>query len=269
MSEASIAKRSLKAVSIAITLISIITFSTISYSAYAEYQALTALSGKDIGISGKIEGSKVILSVTGNVPNKGLYPLDIQLSLVARQGNRTISQSDSNVIRVLPNEVKSSNWTVSLDILSSVNQSQLSRLILNGSNIELLFLIKGKLEPFAGIAFGQRSELKLQPLIKNLTISEPKIENMDSRQVLSITLSFVNNANYQLPFTIKAELRMQGVDINSSVYSNYSKPGEISNIKLYFDVEPSKLREGPYELNFFITVFDKSFSIQKRGVLNA
>ena len=84
---------SFRGVAIAITLVSIITFSTIFYSVYRVYQSLTASGGlKGITKTTVIQGTMVVFSLNGSIPNNGLYPIDLSFTLSAESGGRLLTE---------------------------------------------------------------------------------------------------------------------------------------------------------------------------------
>lgn len=83
--EQSTTARSLRAVSLAITLVTLVAFSTVLYSIYAEYGAAVSVlgdGGPGSGISAKtvIDGTGATLYVNATIPNRGLYPVKVELS---------------------------------------------------------------------------------------------------------------------------------------------------------------------------------------------
>ena len=76
--------RSLRAVGLAITLVSIVTFSTFAFSAFADFQGFVGSiqSGSGSAVSGTavLQGSTLLLDLNATVQNQGLYPLSITLS---------------------------------------------------------------------------------------------------------------------------------------------------------------------------------------------
>ena len=83
--ERSPAERSLRAVSIVISLVSIVAFSTLAYSVYADYEGVVGVFGGGQGASPVasntvVSGSDVTQMLNFTVPNKGLYPITVSLS---------------------------------------------------------------------------------------------------------------------------------------------------------------------------------------------
>jgi hypothetical protein len=82
--EPTIVTRSLRAVGLAITLVSIVTFSTIGYTVFADAQAflgsLQSGPGHTISSAYRFQGSNLLLDLNATVQNQGLYPLSITLS---------------------------------------------------------------------------------------------------------------------------------------------------------------------------------------------
>jgi hypothetical protein len=81
--------RTLRAVGLAITLVSIVTFSTLGYTIFADVQgfvgSLQSGSGPAISGSAVLQGSTLLLDLNATVQNQGLYPLSITLSCSSAQ----------------------------------------------------------------------------------------------------------------------------------------------------------------------------------------
>ena len=76
--------RSLRAVSIIISLVSIVAFSTLAYSVYADYEGVVNVfgghGGSPVASETVVNGSDVTQMLNFTVPNKGLYPITVSLS---------------------------------------------------------------------------------------------------------------------------------------------------------------------------------------------
>jgi hypothetical protein len=102
--EQSTAGRSLRGVSIAITVLSIVIFATIAYSAYEDSVGILGIFGAGsqtpaITARAVYQGSTAVVSVNITLHNNGLYPLDISISCVQTPGglNATCNQPGTTI----------------------------------------------------------------------------------------------------------------------------------------------------------------------------
>jgi hypothetical protein len=147
--EPTTAARSLRAVGLAITLVSIVTFSTFAYSAVADFQSflgsLQSGSGPAITGSATLQGSTLLLDLNVTAQNQGLYPLSITLACSSDQSQGATCNNAN--MTILPGQ------TSTIVLLMSVpNATQYTtdgkQLHINGSATLVL-------EPFASVNVGE------------------------------------------------------------------------------------------------------------------
>lgn len=103
--EKSIVAGALRAVSLAITVVSILTFATVAYSAYQDYSGVLDLSHTGtpaIESKSVVQGSSVTVFLNATIPNKGLLPL--QASVGCAPGQPDVSCAPASMT-VAPGEV--------------------------------------------------------------------------------------------------------------------------------------------------------------------
>jgi len=144
--EQSTAGRTLRAVSLAITLVSVITFVTLGYSAYAGYREVAGLSqgGSNPAITSQttVTGSSATIAISAKVANSGFYSLG--LSMACPQGNASANLSCSSTSITIP-----PGQTQTLRIV--INVKDLSQLRGGTSNLHLRGNLTASLLPFASI----------------------------------------------------------------------------------------------------------------------
>ena len=125
--EPSTAARSLRAVSLAITLVSVVTFATMVYSAYQDVNGVVSIfGGRASGTLGsletKVSGNTARATLNFTVPNDGLYPLVLRVSCSPPDGlpvscqaiDLTVTPGQTQVVHfvILVSDVKGLNATV-------------------------------------------------------------------------------------------------------------------------------------------------------------
>ncbi len=133
---------SLRAATLAITLVSIVTFSTVLYSAYAEVQGVMGVLGQNSGngvISTRTttQNESATLYVNATLPNRGLYPLRVALSCSPAQSTNVTCQP--GVVTIAPGSTGTLRFS-----LTSPNLSRIGAAVPANFSVEL--------EPFASIS---------------------------------------------------------------------------------------------------------------------
>jgi len=120
--EPSTAARSLRAASLAITVVSLVAFSTIAYSFYADYEALSG--GQRPGGPPPNQSVRTVVNNTSattyvniTVTNNGLYPLTVGLSCLSSNGSVVVKCSNSS-ITVPPGSKQILHFVMNLQNLS-------------------------------------------------------------------------------------------------------------------------------------------------------
>ena len=140
----SIASSSLRAVALAITLVSVVTFSAVLYSAYADFNGIVnnVQSGShNIIVTPVTSGDSATLYVNATIPNDGLLPLQVSIACTSTQPGVTCNQASMTVPPKLTGQLK---FQVSVADISQL-QNGLSGLQVNGT-------ITAELVPFASIS---------------------------------------------------------------------------------------------------------------------
>jgi len=192
-------------VAIAITLVSVITFSTMGYSVYREYQSLTG-SGvlKGITATTTVQGTKVVFSLNGSIPNSGLYPIDLSFTISAESGGRLLTKSTSPAVKLMPGQNRAVNITSQIDLLSLTNATNPQRFLLNDSTISLITTVNAGLEPFASMSLGTPNNITLPPPMANFRVGTATATNQGGQSLSGLPISFVYIANYSYPFSMSS-----------------------------------------------------------------
>jgi len=251
-------------VAIAITLVSVITFSTMGYSVYREYQSLTA-SGvlKGITATTTVQGTKVVFSLNGSIPNSGLYPIDLSFTISAESGGQLLTKSTSPAVKLMPGQNRAVNITSQIDLLSLTNATNPQRFLLNDSTISLITTVNAGLEPFASMSLGTPNNITLPPLMGNFRVGTATVTNQGAQSLVGLPISFVNMANYPYPFSMSAELSSgQSVLGSSQLFNGTSNPGQPTSFILSLTVPTAQLKAGTYQLNLQAVILNNKIPIR-------
>ncbi len=149
MREPSMAWRSLRAVSIMITLVSVVTFGTMIYSTYEDATATLAAIGnpshQGFGTQTTVSGNTAQVALNFSLFNKGLYPLGVNLSCAPSQSLPVSCQPVQ--VSVPPGVTKS------VRLVLSVNDvTKLQSIATGAAQLHLNATASVSLEPFATLS---------------------------------------------------------------------------------------------------------------------
>ena len=146
--EPSTAARSLRAASLAISLVALVAFSTMVYSVYADYTgAISIFSGSSgsTGISATAvrSGNTTTVYLNVTISNKGLYVLGVSLSCEPSAGSVSVTCADGSVT-IHPGGEDTLHF-----VLTLTNQDGISL-----SGIPIKGSLSLSLQPFASLDIG-------------------------------------------------------------------------------------------------------------------
>ncbi len=134
----------MRAVSLAITLVSIVTFATVAYSAYSDYSGVIDISrAGTAAVTSKtvVQGTSATVYLNATIPNKGLLP--IQVSIACSQNQSGITCLTANMT-IGPGQVETVHFQMTIANFASL-QSNPGGFHVNGT-------LKVELVPFASIS---------------------------------------------------------------------------------------------------------------------
>jgi hypothetical protein len=138
------AARSLRAVSLAITLVSIVTFATVIYSAYAGYTTVLDISRSGtsaVSATTVVQGSSETLFLNATVPNKGLLPIQVNLSCAP---SHTDVSCPSASLTVGPGQTRTLHFNMTV--------TNFAQYLSNPGGLHVNGTLTFELVPFAGLS---------------------------------------------------------------------------------------------------------------------
>lgn len=149
-SEPTTAGRSLRTVSLAITLISIITFTTLVYSAYEDIGGILGLFGGQTTpnpptLQTVVSGNTALIELNLSISNRGLYPVSLRISCAPPPGLPVSCQ--------LAQATVGQGNTQGLHLIIMVSDiAGLKSIAAGGQGIHLNATATASLEPFASVS---------------------------------------------------------------------------------------------------------------------
>jgi hypothetical protein len=143
--ERSTAARSLRAVALAITLVSVVTFAAVGYSAYMDISSILNVSKQGspaITARTVVQGNSATVYVNATISNGGLFPLSVSLSCKSSQPDVTCTPGS---ISVAPGQNATLKFQMTVADVSQISSS--SPLQVNGT-------LEASLVPFASVSVG-------------------------------------------------------------------------------------------------------------------
>lgn len=140
----------MRAVSLAITLVSIVTFATMIYSAYQDVSGVVGIfGGKPAGSLGplqtKVSGNTAQDGLNFTIPNNGLYPLTLRVSCSEPGGLPVSCQAVD--LTVIPGQTEVVHFVI---LVSDVKA--LRAMVAAGQSIHVNATASVSLEPFATLS---------------------------------------------------------------------------------------------------------------------
>lgn len=232
--EPSTAARSLRAVSLAITLIAIVTVSTVGYSAYQEFSALGPALGQGAGLTGTPVNSTLVITMNATIPNRGLYPIVIKPSYTATAYGAKLSSASFPTVTLPPGSDQKVSTSGSIDFLSVNDTTLLSRMLLNGTQVTLTGNFSLSVQPFAGIWLAGNSSVQFAPPLGSLHVARQGTPVV----VLGVTnyvfpASFEDRGQFGFPFRFYYQVYSGNtLETNSTETVLQALPGQITNFQL-------------------------------------
>jgi hypothetical protein len=245
--ERSTAARSLRAVSLAITLVSIVTFSTVIYSAYQDAEGLVGSgTGAGISVGNTLSGGNMTIVVNATVLNRGLYPISFGVLFSARADGELLSQSSSSPVSVQPGGVSRATFSTTISFLSVKDTNLLRKILLNGSSVVLSANVTAGLVPFARMGISSNQSIEFAPPMGKLSVGPGAITRSGGGTAVTLPVSFVNEQNFRFDAAIYCQLYSGGTVVASSgTYAISVQPGGSSTVTISLS-SPGQLSPGRF-----------------------
>ncbi len=177
--EAPIVAKTLRLVSFSITLAGFVILGTVGYSIYEEFNYLFFSGPTDLfEFTEEEKGDSIDFFFNFTIPNKGLFPLELEVNLTASLDGNEISSGSSGVV-VIP--VGSEEQ---LEILLTIRKDGIAELIsLQGQEIELALTVRAGFQPFAFIQITAGQDFV--DSVRRLNFPMEDISNVTSDQYMA------------------------------------------------------------------------------------
>ena len=128
--EPSTVARSLRAASLAITVVALVAFSTLAYSVYADVNGVAGTLGSgasspNVSVRTVVNGTSETEYINATIPNRGLYPLVVGLSCLPSTGSVRVTCSDAR-ITIPPGGAQTMHFTMVFQNLSFTSVNTIS-----------------------------------------------------------------------------------------------------------------------------------------------
>lgn len=232
--EHSTAARSLRAVSLAITLVSLVTFSTVIYSAYQDVEGLAGrVSGAGVSVGSSFSGGNMTIVVNATVPNGGLYPLTFGVVLSATADGQVISQSSSSPLTVQPGGVKRATFSESVSFLGVKDAGLLRKILLNGTSVVLSANVTAGLPPFSQIGISSNRSVGFSPPMGMLKVGPGSASPSGGGSAVTLPVSFVNEQSFPFRAAMYVQVYSGGVAVaTSGTYALSAQPGGSQTVSI-------------------------------------
>ncbi|HXQ92560.1 MAG TPA: hypothetical protein VN739_06110 [Nitrososphaerales archaeon] len=166
--EASFVSKTLKIVSLAITVAIVAIAVTAAYSGYEEYGALTAVEGVSSSqLSAVVNGSTLLISGL-NVPNKMTYPLTLELLGNVSIDEVQVGNFDTGAYVIQPGNSQGINVSIPLNYGALLNNTEaLKKAISNSSILTVDTTVIANMVPLLGINITKSTNMTIGPILGN------------------------------------------------------------------------------------------------------
>lgn len=259
--EQSTASRSLKAVSIAIALVTLVTLATVGYSVYEAFALITTPNpGFDLSPP-RLVATNLVLTVNGTVPNRGLYPIQIEWRYEARAQGVLLGQAIVSPVQLPPGKNTTFSERAELNLLGTNDVTALRNLLLNGESISVLGNGSFGLQPFVSLTVSSASSIEFPAPMGNFQIGSPSQSVVNGRQQLSLKVTFVDEASFGFPFGMYAEVYSdETLTANSTAASGQAAPGQTSLVSLVA-LASQQVNPGNYNIVIHILFAGKNIPV--------
>jgi hypothetical protein len=251
--------RALRVSGLVVTLLSLLVLASVAYSLYAEFRALG--SGAPLSVEQRTTPEGFSIRVAGKLPNEGLYPLSLRVTLRISAEGKELASAASPPLDIGPGSEGQLELSMTLNPLSSSNASLLKKLLLNGSELDAELNFSLAMRPLASALASGIFRTPFPPPMGNLSVGVPRIMPQDGRLLLSVPISFVNYSPLSYSASFYGVIMKQGSELaKSDSVSVQALPGQRLSFALSFALSRAPAAP-PYLLQLYIQVKDKALTI--------
>jgi hypothetical protein len=249
----------LRAIVLAITLVTIVVFATLGFSLYEVVVSPgtnnTPSLGGNVRESIAWDNGSVFLSTTGLLSNGGFYPLQYSISLNASDDGQGLGNGSSPTISVAPFQTEHLNSTLAVGLFSNGGGAA-DALFYNGSSVDISLAYKSDFEPLLTLVVVDNSSTPLPAVLADTRVVSAN--RTAASGGLAVELSFSDGQASPVGFSMNASL--DGL-LNSTTVTGLALPGQTSSVDLVFGAPlgGQAISQGRHALTLHTSAFGHDF----------
>ena len=202
--DAPIISKALRLVSFSLTLVAIIIFVTIGYSATQVFQGVIS-SGDALKVDQRITPEGVDLAFNLKLPNKGVYPLELDLVGETSVDKVSIGKVVSGPHVIPPGETKQVEFVVPMRLGSISDKEFVKKLLFQDSNIVVNITTRIGFQPFAFVNVSSGFANPVGSVFSGLKIEQERVSPFNAtHSLMELKVSYANKS--PIPFLGKMTL---------------------------------------------------------------
>lgn len=199
-----IISKALRLVSFSLTFVTIIIFATIGYSAVQVFEGVLEFQNQ-FKPDQRVSGNNVELVFKFKLPNKGMYPLELDLAGESSQNNTRIGNVVSGPHIIQPGDSKDFEFAVPLSQGSLSDKEFARRLFFDGSNRIVNMTVRIGFQPFAFINVSSGFFSPSGAVFSELVIEQQSVSTLNrTHSMMELRASYTNKS--PAPFIGKMNL---------------------------------------------------------------
>jgi len=176
--------KTLRLVSLAVTVATLAVFSSIGYSLAREGEYLTEVLAGDLPLRIGAREGKLGVTIALPIENRGVYPLSVGFAAQVFVEGKLVSRGEQGEVRLLPNERGMLNTSITVPLTELLEDPQIRQALRSGGgNVTFVLTLKFGLEPLvamsANISIQQRLESFLD-IFPGLKLQAPSAEQLSN-----------------------------------------------------------------------------------------
>lgn len=227
--DAPIISKALRLVSFSLTLITIVILVTIGLSAWQVFEGFIA-SSDNLKMEQRVSSDGVDLVVGVNLPNKGIYPLELQIVGESSVDRRVVAKSVSGPYMIQPGEKKAVEFSLPIMKGSLSDPEFIRKLLFEDSSVTINVTTRIGFQPFAFVNFSSGFGNQGGSVFSNFSIRHEQTSRFNStHSLMQLKVSYTNRS--PIPFQGRISLNVVGTPTRTArgVYGATSFDVSVSN----------------------------------------
>ena len=204
--DAPIISKTLRLVSFSLTLVTIIIFFTIGISAWQVFEGVLA-SRDNFKMDQRVSQDGIDLVIDVNIPNKGIYPLELQIVGESSVDKVNVGRSISGPHVIQPGDTKAIEFVLPLRLGSAADAEFIRKLLFEDSAVVVNITTRIGFQPFAFVNFSSGFGNQAGAVFSGFAIEQQRVSPLNAtHSLMELKVSYANKS--PIPFLGKMTLNI-------------------------------------------------------------